>query len=156
MQLLIFDRRLCNLREASFAISMLALVAGCREETSTPDTVPVMGEVTLDGAPVHQADVSFTPTADSSEATPAQAVTDEAGRFEVISLFDGGRTDKPGLQPGRYAVTVTQLEQPLRDAKLSRAPRNLLPEKYAAATTSGLSIEVLPEEDNHFVLKLSK
>ena len=146
-------RKTCR---AVLASALLVVVTGCGAASSGPATAPVTGEVTLDGNPVPNADVAFTPAVESSRASSAQAVTDATGRFEVISQFDGGRTSKPGMQQGKYVVTVTQLEQLQPDATLSRAPKNLLPEKYAVATSSGLAVEVIPNEDNHFVLKLFK
>lgn len=141
-----------------FAVAVIAIVcvAGCGGAASGPTTVPVTGEVTLDGSPVPTADVAFTPSGDSTDATSALAVTDTTGRFEVVSQFDGGRTSKPGMQPGKYTVAVSQLEQVPLEATLRRAPKNMLPEKYANGASSGLAVEVVANQDNHFVLKLTK
>ena len=130
----------------------MALV-GCGSTASGPATIPVTGEVTLNGQPVAGADVAFMPKVEDADYTPAQAITDSAGRFEVVSLFDQGRTTQTGMLPGAYRVSVTQLEQPSSSA---RPPRNLLPEKYASPESSELSAEVDGEGENHLKFELSK
>ena len=137
---------------------LLALigVAGCGARDTGPAMIPVTGEVSFNGHPVSGADVSFLPSKGASDAAPAQAVTDEAGRFEVVSVFDRGRTTRAGMTSGHYTVTVTQLEQSPATANLSRPPKNLLPAKYAAAVSSGLVAEVTPDGKNHFAFELSK
>jgi hypothetical protein len=112
-----------------------------------------LGEVTLNGQPVISADVAFMPTVEGPESAPAQAITDDAGRFEVVSLFDQGRTTRTGMLTGSYAVSVTQLEQVSSSA---RPPRNLLPEKYASPETSGLSADVNSQGENHFKFELTR
>jgi hypothetical protein len=133
----------------------LVIVAGCNSSNEGPSTYPVTGQVTLDGQPVAAADVAFLPSTSTPEAAPAQAVTDESGRFEVVSLFDQGRTSKAGMTAGTYGIQVTQLKPPPPNAGLSQAPRNTLPQKYASPSTSGLSAKVVPDGENHFVFSLS-
>ena len=131
-------------------------LAGCGSRPAGPETFPVTGEVTLDGQAVGGADVAFLPSAESTDAVPAQAVTDATGRFEVISIFDQGRVSQRGMRPGNYSVEVTQLEQATSGVSLNRKPKNLLPEKYSSAAASGLSVKVTPNGENDFLLKLAK
>jgi hypothetical protein len=80
-----------------FAAGLLAAVAtlsGCG-----PKPVPAGGVVTLDGAPVDGAMVTF--VADQGGATYT-GLTDSAGAF---TLSSGG---EPGAMPGRYKVLVTR------------------------------------------------
>jgi hypothetical protein len=144
------NRRLRILR----LLSALAIVAGCDSSTKGPQTYPVTGQVTLDGQPVAAADVAFLPSPSTPDAVPAQAVTDENGRFEVVSLFDQGRTSQAGMTAGTYGVQVTQLKPPPSNAGLSQAPRNMLPQKYASPATSGLSATVVPDGENQFIFEL--
>jgi hypothetical protein len=130
-------------------------VAGCDSSAEGPQTHAVAGEVTLDGQPVAGADVAFLPSTSTPDAAPAQAVTDDGGRFEVVTLFDHGRTSQAGMTAGTYGVQITQLKRPPPSAGLSQAPRNVLPQKYASPATSGLSATVAPDGENHFVFKLS-
>jgi hypothetical protein len=133
----------------------LASVAGCDSPADGPQTYTVTGEVTLDGQPVVGADVAFLPSTSTPDAAPAQAVTDAAGRFEVVSLFDQGRTSQAGMTTGTYGVQITQLKRPPPNSGLLQPPKNLLPQKYASPATSGLTATVAPDEENHFVFKLS-
>jgi hypothetical protein len=142
-----------------FRLSLLALVAaaGCRGSAAEgPQTYAVTGEVTLDGQPVVGADIAFLPDSSTPDAAPAQAVTDQTGRFEVVSQFDQGRTSQAGMTAGTYGVQITQLKRPPPSAGLSQPPRNMLPQKYASPATSGLSATVVPDGENHFVFKLSR
>lgn len=128
-------------------------LSGCGSTASGPATIPVTGEVTLNGQPVAGADVAFMPKVEGAASAPAQAITGDTGRFEVVSLFDQGRTTRSGMLPGAYSVSVTQLEQPSSSA---RPPRNLLSEKYASPASSGLSAEVDARGENHFKFELAK
>jgi hypothetical protein len=116
----------------------------------------VTGEVILDGVPVKGADVSFLPETDDAHTVPAQAVTDDAGRFEVISVFDQGKTTKPGMIPGNYSVEVSLLQRAPAGEAFMTAPKNALPDKYASATTSGLKVKIALDGENDFSLKLTK
>jgi hypothetical protein len=133
-------------------VGIVALV-GCGSTASGPATIPVTGEVMLNGQPVAGADVAFMPKVEGPDSASAQAITDDTGRFEVVSLFDQGRTSQAGMLPGAYAVSVTQLEQPSSSA---RPPRNLLPEKYGSPETSELNAEVDAQGENHFKFELTK
>jgi hypothetical protein len=133
----------------------LVAIAGCDSSAEGPKTHAVTGEVTLDGEPVAGAAVAFLPDASTPDAAAAQAVTDDRGRFEVVTLFDQGRITRSGMTPGTYGVQITQLKPPPPSAGLSQAPRNMLPKKYASPATSGLSATVVPDQQNHFVFKLS-
>ena len=138
-----------------FLLFALSTVAGCDSSAEGPQTFAVTGEVRLNGQPVAGADVAFLPSASTPDAAPAQAVTDETGRFEVVSLFDQGRKSRAGMTPGTYGVQITQLKPPPPSAGLSQAPRNMLPQKYASAATSGLTATVVPDDENQFVFELT-
>jgi hypothetical protein len=139
----------------TFLLLALVAAAGCDSSAEGPQTFAVTGEVTLDGQPVAGADVAFLPDTNTPDTAPAQAVTDDSGRFEVVTIFDQGRTTQAGMTPGTYGVQVTRLQRPPPSAGLSQAPRNMLPKKYASPATSGLSAKVVPDQQNHFVFKLS-
>jgi hypothetical protein len=141
--------RIRLLRLALFA------VVGCDSSADGPATYAVTGEVTLNGQPVAGADVTFLPSSNTPDALPAQAVTDETGRFEVITLFDQGQTNRAGMTAGTYGVQITQLKRPPPSAGLSQPPRNLLPQKFASPVTSGLSATVVRDGTNHFVFELN-
>jgi hypothetical protein len=74
------------------------LVAGCG---GTDGRVPVNGTVTLDGKPAAGLTVWFHASPDT-KGNGGYADTDSAGRFDATT-----HQARPGLYPGRYAITVT-------------------------------------------------
>lgn len=86
------------------------------------------GTVVRDGQPVAKAKLKFT----SAAGPIATATTDDAGNYIARS------SDLPGVIPGTYTVTIT-------------GPG--IDKKYANADTSGLVVEVTPEE-NQFAFEL--
>lgn len=79
-------------------VATFGLLAGCG---SYGDRVPVIGVVTIDGAPLANVFVTFRPD-DGEPGNGGFAITDSSGKFE-ISYPDTGK----GLIPGRYKVTIT-------------------------------------------------
>ena len=82
------------------AATVLLLISGCGSE-SVPDEYSgppsVSGTVTLDGAPVAAATVSF----ETSESGPFQAITNASGQF----AFENEETTPP---LGKYLVRITR------------------------------------------------
>ena len=136
-------------------------------------TVPAGGKVTLDGEPVEGASVAFSPQSDGGKA--AVGMTDASGAFSLMT--DGS---DEGAMPGSYKVSVTktsgggggaelsydqmtpeQLEeagkraQGMMSGQGSDEVKELLPEKYKTADTSGLSVEVPGGGDQNIVLELT-
>jgi hypothetical protein len=89
--------------------------------------------VYLDGGALPGAYLTFARVEGGSGRGDAMSEGDGSFRVSTYSAFDG-------LPEGKYAVTVVQ-RRPFRRQDGSDGP-NLLPEKYAAAKTSGLTIEV--------------
>lgn len=117
----------------------LVLAAGCGSHAT------VAGTVTLDGAPLPNATVVFTP-ADGGGA-PAYGTTGPDGRF---TLSVGSEV---GLPPGEYAVGVSATGPPPANSDLP--PALLTPAKYRDGKTSGLKETVGPGA-NTVTLKLEK
>ena len=139
------------------ALTCIAIACGgCGAAPAGPETVAVTGNVTFEGTPVNGADVAFVPLNAGANAIPAQAVTNDAGAFEVVSVFDQGRTTKTGMLPGEYLVEVTLLQSLPAAPGVMRPPTNSLPTRYASAQSSGLKVVVSPNESNHFPLALTK
>lgn len=80
-----------------FAVCSLLLIAsvGCG---SSSGTVPLKGKVTLDGAPLVNASISFIPQGTGRQAT---GTTDSNGEF-AMSTID----PKDGCMPGTYKVAI--------------------------------------------------
>jgi hypothetical protein len=102
----------------------------------------VSGVVTLDGKIVPTGTVSFTP---SSAGPTAFSLIAADGKYSVRT----GR--ESGLPPGQYSVSVTANEPPaaLRSKDGGPAPlgKPITPEWYRNPTTSGLSYDVKPGEN---------
>lgn len=143
---------------------LAAVLVGCSGGNEL-GTVPAAGTVTLNGQPVDNAVVTFTPSA--PPARVAVARTDESGRFEMMTLEPGD-----GVMPGSYTVGISKTDEPppvvspvstadpddpaIRDAAYKahqeeiekgitpEPPKDLLPLKYKSPTTSGLTAEIPP------------
>ncbi|MDD3587443.1 MAG: carboxypeptidase-like regulatory domain-containing protein [Thermoguttaceae bacterium] len=122
-----------------FCLAMLlAVVPGCGPKA--PATGKVSGKVTLKGAPVTTGSISLYSLA---KGTGASSEFDAQGNFKM---------DKVPL--GKYAVAV---EPPIPEIVVGGPPKKIegikVPDKYADAATSGLSVEV-KEGDNRLDLEL--
>ena len=133
-----------------FSVLLLALsVLGCSGGPVIPETVRVTGTVTYQDKPVEGSQVLLSST--DPKGKPASAVTDASGHFAVTTFVEGA-TSTAGALPGSYQVTITKLdatsalsgEDAMKAATSGKAtgPKNLLPEKYSKAGTSGLTVEV--------------
>jgi hypothetical protein len=114
-------------------ILMLLLAAGCGRRVSL---VPAEGRVTLDGSPVASASVLVQPVAGPA----ARGLTNPDGRFSL-----GTYAARDGVIPGPAVVSISCYEQvPLPAAGSGEPPlgKNLLPGRYADASTSGLHVVI--------------
>lgn len=114
------------------------------------------GKVTYQGQPVKNATVVFQP----QKGPVATGTTDESGKF---SLSTGA---SPGAVEGTYQIAVTAVSggapanmTPEDYAKKGEMPvverKSLIPEKYAAIASSGLTATVTTTPDkNQFDLSL--
>ena len=139
---------------------MLVLAAGCSGKKSNawtkarPQTFPVKGVVTFDGAAVEGATVVFLAEGKNLAAT---GVTGADGRY-VLRTFE----PQDGAVAGRHAVRITKTteiverpsdpEAPLPPPKITQH----LPAKYTDQTKSGLSAEVSEKGSNEFSFALVK
>ena len=86
-------------------IGPLALVGlvqvGCGSEESRYKLVPVTGTVTLNGKPIGDAMVSFSPDDGNERNTPGVDLTGPNGNYKL--MFKG----RSGVTPGKYKVTIT-------------------------------------------------
>lgn len=117
---------------------ILALaLAGC-----AGDWGGASGTVTLDGAPLDAASISFVPA--DGGATAYGQVKDGA-----FSLSTG---QKDGLKAGKYRVSISASTIPAMGTK--EVAKLLTPKKYAGTDTSGLEADVKPGS-NSFNFELS-
>ncbi len=138
-------------RAAALAL-LAAIAAGCGGGTGFPSAA-VSGRVTLDGKPLADAIVRFTPTADPAakgkaahESGPDSAgITDADGRF-TLSIGDGSRGATVG--PNRVTITTVDLDESAPDYTTEGLPvkptsKEAVPARYNAQTE--LTFDVPPE-----------
>ena len=145
-------------------------LAGCPKGGSSLGTVPVRGRVTLDGAPLPGATVTFSPK--SPEGRTAAGMTNENGEFILTTIRAGD-----GAVPGEYGVAITKpvatgpVEDPrvrggaltpeqmaqIREqakAKAGAEGGSAIPKKYTSPATSGLTATVKRGDKNEFTFDL--
>ncbi|WP_417376312.1 carboxypeptidase-like regulatory domain-containing protein [Gimesia maris] len=90
----------------SQAICLLTvgLFVGCSGGAAdTPELAQVSGTITLDGAPLSKASVTFQPQSGSSSV----GMTDEAGHYELAY-----NKNTNGAVPGKHSVTISKMGEP--------------------------------------------
>jgi hypothetical protein len=130
---------------AGLAAALLPLV-GCGP--SGPALVPVSGALTLNGAPLGGATITFAPEPNNTEVTPGGALSEADGRYAARY------NERTGLSPGKYRVLVTKSAtkdgQPIPEqfkddptmALISGYMIESLPPAYGNANTTPLSIDL--------------
>jgi hypothetical protein len=125
----------------------LALITGCGNGAIA--TLKVTGTVTIDGEPLANANINFTPKTEG-QGNPGYAITDEKGFYKLQTLLGAAEA---GTTPGDYDVYITCVERgeawSASPGDPSSAPpggmrpsRSLIPERYGNTATSGLSAKV--------------
>ena len=114
---------------------LAVFIAGCGGDTH----FPVKGNLTLDGAPLVDATISFVPQ--GGKGTPAIGRTDNGGSY-VINVS----SDQLGMEPGEYSVRITTYDEGNAEADppLPRIPERV-PVKYNLDST--LTAVVEPQEN---------
>lgn len=85
----------------SFCLGLLVVVLGC----SNAKYAPVEGVVTLDGEPLEDATVTFTPTASGgNEMNQSFGRTDATGKYSLQLMMSG----KTGALIGNHKVSVAK------------------------------------------------
>lgn len=131
------------LKPVVLVLSLGLLGCGARR----PLTVPVSGEVRLDGRAVDGATVTFFPAA----GRPAHGVTDSSGSFRIRTW-----TAEDGAAPGDYVVCVVK-EVPAAERSDNQGyvpMKNLLPEHYSQVGSTRLRATVTRGTANRFVFDL--
>ena len=128
----------------ALAVAWLSLGVGCQREGRLP-TAPVRGTVTLDGQPVTEGEVVFLPAA----GKPSRGRLDAEGAF-VLSAYTSG----DGAVIGAHRVGVIARRGEPEEWSEAPTVEWLVPPRYANPATSGLTFEVLPNQENtpHFAL----
>ncbi len=147
----------------ALALICAGMICGCGQQgPDRPATFATTGTVTLDGAPVEGAAVTFVP---NGKGTPAVATTDASGRYALKSFGT-----EEGAVPGQYMITVTKGQYteaaaaggggeeppPGYDPNSGTSEgTNTLPKKYESPQSSGLTAAVTEDPSkNTFDLAL--
>ena len=126
-------------------VGVTVLVTGC--SGGRYPTAPVSGQVTVDGEPVDNVLVTFTPIGDAAELGPGSTGrTDASGRY-TLQLVGEGRA---GAQPGKHRVTLAirddasfEMDEEAYSEAMAQ-PAVVLPEEARA----GIEVEVVAGQDN--------
>ena len=106
------------------------------------DLIPVSGRVTLDGQVVPGPGTLYFTVAEPAAGhprRPGKAEFAADGTFEATSIKQGD-----GLVPGSYKVAVHCWQtMPTSD---NPSPKILIPEHYCRASSSGLTLDVNPDD----------
>jgi hypothetical protein len=123
-------------------LTLAAIAAGC--ESKPYGLAPVSGIVTLDGAPVAGAQVSFQPEGGENKnpGPGSTGLCDSSGRYELQTT-----RKEPGAIPGRHTIRIYGPKAATEGSKDGAAAnpvgRELFPPKYNFQTE--LSLEI-PED----------
>jgi hypothetical protein len=134
----------------ALVIGILITLPGC----GTGDTLPVSGQVTVDGEPLQAPGgvVIFKPDADKGNTSKVEPTgyLDDQGRYTLYSA-----PGKKGAAPGWYKVQVnaTKLGPKMPMPKPHRPgtpdppppPKGYFDNKFTSSKTSGLNVEVVAD-----------
>jgi hypothetical protein len=142
-------------------------LAGCQKPVAgRPETAAVTVTVTLNGAPLDGAAVSFQPV--DSAGKGAAGTTGADGRAKMMTF-----EPNDGAIPGKYRIAVSKsgaggsksmsmeeygqmMKKVSPGGKSSGAPKQTVPQKYTNAATSGFEFDVLKGKENTLTLELKE
>jgi hypothetical protein len=130
---------------AAFLLLSISACIGC----GGAKVVPVSGQVKLDGKPLAECAVMFTPVA---RGPVANGSTDAEGRFQLAT------TNRSGAIAGEYFVTIVK-QRVTEVVDKATGGRRLdtqwyTPQKYSRPDTSGLR-KTVNDQEHEFVFELS-
>ena len=97
-------QQLRTVRTRGLLLLLVCVSVGCGGGASDmPELGEVSGTVTLDGAPLSGAEVTFEPTA----GAPSVGTTDETGKYELVY-----NQDAQGAVPGQHTVRISKFGEP--------------------------------------------
>lgn len=126
----------------ALGLGLLVFLAGCGE--TGPSTYPVTGKLTIGGQAPQGVSLTFHPLGSQQAAS---GVIDAQGNYTLFTGVDG----KPGAEPGKYKVVLTQtgagsmeMYQGSGGGNSSAAPviKATFPEEWSKAETSKKEVEV--------------
>ncbi|MDR1477796.1 MAG: carboxypeptidase-like regulatory domain-containing protein [Planctomycetaceae bacterium] len=138
----------------------IVLLAGCNKKTAIKTDI-VQGKVTMDGSPLADAMVTFSPT--GNEGKVGTGTTDASGQYKLQTLL--GNPDA-GTTSGDYIVTVSKQEnvstgkQEMSESEGKMVnvvqAKQLVPAKFTNKKSSPLKATVVEGQVNSFDFDVSK
>lgn len=128
---------------------------GCGDSDNTPETVPVVGTITLDGEPVPDAEVRFL-----KDGFAGVGITGPDGSYElspgaipgtnqvtVSKIVGEGMSMDPeeGMDAGQMEAAMTDNPEVAGVAISDSGPQQVIPAQYSTPGDSELSFDVPPE-----------
>lgn len=115
-------------------------------------TIPVSGKVLLDTQPLKTGSINYYPDSSKGNTSKEMAV----GSISETGEYSLGTGKEVGAVSGWYKVTVTATK-PSNPKDEYSSPISLIPGRYNAEGTTGLSVEVKEgAPPGHYDLKLTK
>jgi hypothetical protein len=131
-------------RAAALAALLIGPISGCTESLDRPKTFPVSGKVTHKGQPVPKGTITFQP----DQGQPSVGEIQPDGTYR-LSTFDPG----DGAVAGHYRVfVIANTADPTKMPGSSPGwtpPKDLVPQKYNKAETSGLETTVSEDKKEY-------
>lgn len=121
--------------QAVLLAAFAGFLAGCGGSSSDIDLEAVSGTVTLDGKPLPDARVIFTP---EGGGRPGMAITDEDGEYTVEYTTTGS-----GTPPGDYIVAIRTHRAPEEDpdtGEMSEEVPERVPDAYHSPSTLKVTV----------------
>ena len=132
-----------------FALGAILAGSGCGR-SDLPPMAPAEGVILLDGMPLTEASVSFTPV---DGGRSSRGKTDSQGRF-AMGTFERG----DGAYLGEHRVAVNPIKAPppsyMINPKAARGYTPPFPDRYWSSKSSGLTATVKAGETNEFKFEL--
>lgn len=123
-------------------VLVAATLLGCGKPP-IPPTNEVTGRVTLDGKPLPQVAVMFTPDSKVDGRTvESTAITDSNGEYKLIYSMPTSNSNKPLKGTGAVAGTHTVTVSDYKMVAESLPPPGRIPLKYTEKGSTPLSFEV--------------
>ena len=139
---------------------LLACLSGC-EKSKAIKTDLVTGVITMDGAPLAGATVTFSPVDD--KASVAVGTTDANGKYTLQTLLGNPGA---GTTPGDYVVSVSKsVNEPTGKQEFSDSEgkmvdivkaREIIPDKFTNKKSSPHKATVVSGQENKFDFDVSK
>ena len=127
------------------ALTCLAIAACSTPDPNATPAVPAAGTIKYKGQPIETGTIQFIPA--KGRAANGKI---EAGQFSLTTYKDGD-----GAIPGLHAVAVfATKEVAAKKAGQEASAVSIIPERYSAAGSSGLSVEIPREGKKDIALDL--